>query len=326
MKSIDLNLLVALDALLDTGSVSLAAQRMHLSTPAMSHTLARIRDALGDPVLVRAGRKLVPTPRALALREPLHRWVADAQGLVAPPDGLELRSVQREFVLRAPDGMAIIYGATLLAALQQTLPLARLRFVPESDSDMLALREGRIDLDIGSVNDHGPEILSALLLEQHIVGAVRLGHPLLTGSVTLKRFVAQAHVAIAQRARLREPVDQVLADAGQPTRRTLLTVPSAYGALMAAAMSPLVACVPEPLARAVAPELGLALFKVPLALPPERVVQAWHPRMDADAAHRCLRQCVAALSPMTHRPPRLEPPALPAQPAPPEPPAQPTPP
>ena len=85
--------------------------------------------------------------------------------------------MQREFVVRAPDGVAIVHGASLIAALRQAMPLATLRFVPESDSDSSALRDGRIDLDVGAVHDHGPEIRSALLYEQHIVGVVKAGSP-----------------------------------------------------------------------------------------------------------------------------------------------------
>lgn len=294
MKSLDFNLLAALDALLDAGSVSGAAQRMHLSTPAMSHTLARIREALGDPVLVRAGRTLVPTPRAVELREPVRRLVAEARELMQPSQGRRLAGVRREFTVRAPDGLAIVHGASLLRALQQGMPLATLRFVPESDSDATALRDGRIDLDLGAVHDQGPEIRSSPLYVQHIVGAARTGHSLLAGRITLKRFSDQDHVAISQRERLREAVDSALAQAGG-ARRTMLTVPSAYGALMAAARSDMVACAPEPLTRAVAPGLGLEVFKLPVAIAPEQVVQAWHPRFDAEAAHLFLRECVSAL-------------------------------
>jgi DNA-binding transcriptional LysR family regulator len=301
MKSLDLNLLTALDALLSTTSVSEAAVRMHLSTPAMSHTLARIRDALGDPILVRAGRKLIPTARALELREPVRRWVAEARALMQPGQARDLSGVEREFVVRAPEGTGIIFGAALLAALQKTLPLATLRFIPESNSDAMALREGRIDLDIGTVHDRGPEIQSSLLYTQRLVGAVKTGHPLTTGRVTVKRFSEQRHVALSQREQGRgngsgrEPLDALLMEAGC-ARRVALTVPSAYGALMAAACSDLVACVPEHLARRVAAGLDLQLIKLPVNLPVEHVVQAWHPRVDGDAAHQALRACVSGLT------------------------------
>ncbi|WP_395701553.1 LysR family transcriptional regulator [Aquabacterium sp.] len=294
MNAIDLNLLVALDVLLSAGSVSGAAQRMHLSAPAMSHTLARIRHALGDPILVRSGRRLVPTARAEALREPVRRLVADAQALMQVHASVALQRVRREFRVRAPEGMGVVYGAGLLAALREHMPQASLRFIPESDSDALALREGRIDLDVGTLADRGPETRTALLYEQALVGVVRAGHALLQARVTARRFAAHEHVAIAQRGGAPTPLDGQLAAAGCQ-RRIALTVPSAYGALMAAARSALVACVPEPLARTVGETLGLVSFKLPFALPAEQVFQAWHPRDETDPAHQCLRQCVATV-------------------------------
>lgn len=294
MKPLDLNLLRALDALLATGSVSAAAQRMHLSTPAMSHTLARIREALGDPLLVRAGRRLVPTPRAEALRAPVNRLVAEAQALMQPPGAAQLAQLKREFVLRAPEGMGILYGAALLETVRKELPRATLRFVPESDSDATALREGRIDLDVGTVPDRDPEVHTEVLYEQQVVGVVAAGHPLLAARVTARRFAAAEHVAIAQRGRAADAVDECLAAAGQ-RRQVVLTVPSAYGALMAVARSQLVACVPELLARTVATRLRLQVIDLPFAVPAQQVLQAWHPRFDSDPAHQCLRRSVARL-------------------------------
>lgn len=295
MKSLDLNLLAALDALLTTGSVTAAAHHMHLSAPAMSHTLARIRTALGDPILVRAGQKLIPTPRAEEMRAPVRRLIDEAVALMQPGGRLDLARVPREFIVRSPEGMGIVYGAALLAAIQREMPLATLRFIPESDSDSTALREGRIDLDVGTVQDAGPEVMTAPLYKQRIVGVVKAGHSLLAGRLTPKRFSAEQHVSIAQRGRKKEAVDTLLAEIGF-ARRVVLTVPSAYGALMAAARSSLIACVPAPLARTVAGGLGLEIFELPVAVPVELVLQAWHPRVDAEPAHQCLRRCVASLS------------------------------
>jgi DNA-binding transcriptional LysR family regulator len=294
MKSLDLNLLATLDVLSDSGSVSGAAQRMHLSTPAMSHALARIREALGDPILVRAGRKLVPTPRAIEMREPLRRLVVEAKNLMQPMNGVDLTTMQRDFVIRAPDGIAIVYGAALLEALQKKMPLATLKFVPESEVDLTATREGRIDLDIGTVHDRSPELQTTTLYAQRIVGAARSGHPLLKPRLTIEKFQLQSHVAIVQRADVLETVDAALSVAGF-ARRTALSVPSAYGALMAAATSSMIACVPEPLARAVAQGLGLTLFELPIVIPTESIVQAWHPRLANDLSHQWLRECVVAL-------------------------------
>jgi DNA-binding transcriptional LysR family regulator len=299
MKSLDLNLLVLLDALLGEESVTRAARRLHLSAPAMSHALARVRDALGDPVLVRAGRAMVPTPRAVALREPVRRMLEEARAWLTSGAPARLDTLTRDFVVRAPDGIPIVYGAALIAALNAKLPCASLRFVPESDSDAGALREARIDLDIGASPEGIPELLSEPLFTQSWVGAVRRGHPLVPrsgriierGRLSAARYTAGRHVGLTQRGRAREPVDVALERLG--LQRTLaLVVPGAYAALVSASRSDLVATVPARVARAVAKPLALKVFTLPLRVPSTLVVQAWHPRFDADPAHRHLRTVV----------------------------------
>jgi DNA-binding transcriptional LysR family regulator len=291
MKYIDLNLLTTLDALLTEQSVTAAAARLHLSTPAVSHALARIREVTGDPILARSGRRLSPTPRALEMREPVRALVEQARALLFGDGVVPLSDTRREFVVRAPDSLAIMHGAVLLAALRGAMPLASVRFVPESEGDALALRDGRIDLDIGPMRDRGPEIETQTLYSQHIVGAVRSGHPMLARRITLRGYLAQEHVAITQRNGLRELIDGLLAQ-DKLERRAVLTTPSAYGALMAASRSDLVATVPDRLARGVGPSLHLQVFKLPLAIEAEEVVLAWHPRLGADAPHKCLRASV----------------------------------
>jgi len=294
MKSLDLNLLIVLDALLMQGSVSGAARVLHLSAPAVSHALARIRRMVGDPLLVRAGQALQPTPRALELREPVHRLVKDARSLLLAGRGASLAAVAREFVLRTPDGVPIVYGATLLKKLHEVMPLASLRFVPESVSDSMALREGRIDIDIGALQDKVPEIRSEVLFEYRYVGAVRKGHPLLRKRMSSRQFALERHVALTQRGPWKESVDVAFEAAGH-RRNIILRVPGAYSALMAAAQSDLVAAVPSRTALSVAPTLRLKTFPLPFSVPVDRVVQAWHPRLDHDAAHRALRSTVKAV-------------------------------
>lgn len=184
MPSLDLNLLVALDVLLSEGSVVRAAERMHLSPPAMSRTLARIRHLLGDPILVRAGRGLVPTPRAEALRERLRLLIEDAQSLVRADPSLDLAALDRIFTIRANDGLVGAFGARMAASMLMVAPRVRLRFVPEGDEDVGALRDGRIDLDIGAMGGDGPELRVQTLFQDRFVGIVRSGHRLAGGNVT----------------------------------------------------------------------------------------------------------------------------------------------
>ena len=291
MKTYDLNLLRALHVLLEAGSVTAAAERLHLSVPATSHTLARLREAMGDPLLVRAGRALVPTPRALALKEPVARLVAEADALVAAaPARASLAGVARNFVIRAPEGYAVVFGAALAAAIESVMPRSSLHLVPEAHGDASALREGRIDLDLGSFRGRDPEVLTLELSRQRLVVVM---HPDAApqGRLTVKRYAALRHVAVAPRSREASPVDDALEGLGQ-RRHVLLMLPSAHAALLAAARSTLAATVPERVARAMAESLGLEVFDLPFEVTVEPMLMAWHPRQDRDPAHRWLRDTV----------------------------------
>ena len=292
--AMDIGLLVALDALLSEGSVARAAERMNLSAPAMSRTLARLRLAVGDPLLVRAGRRMVPTPRAEAMRERVRALVADAQGLLRP-DSLDPATLDRRFTLRT--GFAGSIAADLLAALRQQAPNVTLRFVGEGEETADALRDGLVDLDIGVIGAMGPEVRVQTLYRETFAGVVRRGHPLLSeGSPDAASYAAAAHVTASRRGRTRGPVDDALERMGL-ARRVDLVVPDVHAALFAAAQTDLVATVPPTAARH-AIELGLALeiFPLPVAVPEVAVAQAWHPRHDADPAHRILRDCVLAVA------------------------------
>lgn len=294
MKTWDLNLLRALDALLATGSVTAAAERLHLSVPATSHTLARAREAMGDPLFVRAGRRLTPTPRALAMKPAIARLLADADALVAAPAERDLATVERSFVVRAPDGLVVAYAAALAQALRDALPRATLHFVPELQGDRGALREGRIDLDIGGFGGQAPEVEVTELSRHAPLAAVRADHPLAGGRRTLQRYMDASHVAVMPRRGEPAPVDEALAQRGLG-RQIALTVPSSYAALVVAARSPWVATASERIVRAMAPALGLAVFELPFEAPPERLRMAWHPRHGADPAHQRLRAVVQAV-------------------------------
>lgn len=134
MHSMDLNLLVALDALLEEQSVLRAAKRMHLSAPAMSRTLSRIRDAVGDPILVRAGRALVPTPRAAELRPRVRSIVAEATAVLRDGAALDVARLRRSFVIRSSDVIVGILGNQLLAALRSSGKVTLKRFVEQQST------------------------------------------------------------------------------------------------------------------------------------------------------------------------------------------------
>src|SRR4029077_21136862 len=147
----DLNLLVTLDVLLAEGSDARAAQRLRLSPSAMSRPLARLRATTGDPLLVRAGRGLVPTPRALELRGRVGQLVQDGEAVLRPQENLDLKRLVRTFTLRTSDGFVENVGPAILARVRAEAPGVRLRFVQKADKDGAPLRDGAVDIETGVV-------------------------------------------------------------------------------------------------------------------------------------------------------------------------------
>jgi len=289
MASRDLNLLTALDVLLAEGSVVGAAKRLHLSPSAMSRTLARLRAAVGDPILVRAGRSLVPTPRATALREQVRQLVEDADALFSRDRQLDLARLDRTFTIRANDGFVEAFGARLITLVTGAAPGVRLRFSPKADKDVTALREARIDLDIGTEGEAGPELLRQTLLRDRFVGVVRTDHPLLRTGITPAAYAGCGHLSVSRRGLATGPIDQALAALGL-ARRVVAIVGNFPAALTIARGTDFVANVS---AHATAARLdGLARFDLPVPTPPLTIAQMWHPRADADPAHRWLRGCL----------------------------------
>src|SRR3954470_18493687 len=160
MAEIDLNLLIALEALLAEGTVAGAARRLGLSESAMSRTLSRLRSATGDPILVRAGRDMVPTPRAEALRREVGDLTRAVRSVLQPDgDAFDPAGLDRIFTIRANESFAETFAARLVAAAAREAPKLRLHFAPKPDKNTAPLREGLIDLDIGVLGgDAGPEV------------------------------------------------------------------------------------------------------------------------------------------------------------------------
>ena len=302
MTAVDLNLLPALDALLAEGSVAGAARRLGLSASAMSRTLARLRAATGDPLLVRAGRGLVPTPRAIELRGRVREVAEEASALLRPaivaPD---LSRLERTFAIRANDGFVEAVGARLLAAIADAAPGVRVRFAPKPDKDVRVLREGLVDLEIGVLGESGPEVRVQALFRDRFVGAARDGHPLLSGGeITPERYAAHGHVVVSRRGAAEGPVDEALAALG--LKRNVLAIVASFSAALAIARaSDLVALVTASFHQGTK-EAGQGMdclhtraFELPVRTEPITVSQIWHPRLDADPAHRWLREMLLAV-------------------------------
>lgn len=297
MKNPDLNLLYALDVLLEEGSVAGAARRLNLSAPATSRILGRIRDAFDDPIFVRSQRGLVPTPKALALQQQVRGAVELARGVFQQSQGLDLASLERTFSLRANDVFIGAYGSALRELLRQECPRCVLRFVPESDLDHDPLNQGSIDLVISSRRAFGPDIKVQRLFDTAFVGLARRGHPIFQQAPDLHSFVAHDHVTVSRRGLARGPLDDALQAHGL-SRRVAYITPTFHSALFAVAESDLLLPIMPVNMLPTLERLGLPLqaFTLPVALPSVEIVQAWHPRLDNDPAHRWLRRALKHLA------------------------------
>lgn len=286
----DLNLLVTLDVLLDENSVARAAQRLGLSASAMSRALARLRELTGDPLLVRAGRGLVPTPRALALRDRVRDVVDAAEAVLRPALRLNLATLSQTFRIRSTEGFVESFGSALLQRIAAEAPGVRLVFVTKPDKDSAPLREGAVDLETGVTSrSMGPEIRTQGLFRDRYVAVVRDGHPLTRGDVTPERYAAAAHVLVSRRGLDTGAIDQALEALGL-VRHAAVSVGGFGPAIALARESDLVATVPERHTRSL--WAGLHRIALPFDVPPFTVSLFWHPRLDADPAHRWLRALV----------------------------------
>ena len=290
MSTPDFNLLITLDALLTEGSVAGAARRLRLSPSAMSRALARLRDTTGDPLLVRAGRGLVPTPRAVELREQVSQIVEDAKVVLRPVEKLNLKKLVRTFTLRTSEGWVENFGTALIARVEEEAPGVRLRFVQKPNKDGAPLREGAVDLETGVVESTtAPELRTQELFRDCYVGVVRRGHALSKGKVTPSRYAAGRHIHVSREGLDKGPIE----DALRPFKleRKIVTIVAGFATALALARgSDLIASVPERHTGVLRDRMYT--FPLPVPTPQFTVSLLWHPRLDADPAHRWLRSLV----------------------------------
>ncbi|HJL15024.1 MAG TPA: LysR family transcriptional regulator, partial [Sandaracinaceae bacterium LLY-WYZ-13_1] len=287
VRAFDLNLLVALDALLEDRSVTRAARRVGLSQPAMSHALARLRTELGDPVLVRAGRAMRPTPRAERLREPVRRVLADVERALRDEGRFAPATSSRRFSLTCPDLLAPVLP-DLLGSMTAQAPGVRLEVFPQPGPDLSLAG----DLALGPAGREGTGLMSRTLGRVRWAVVGRRGHPAFRGRLTVAKWTRYPHVQVRTGDGNPSIVGEALARAG--VRRTVgLVVPSFLAAPEVVARTDHLFAAVRELVEPVAERLGLALKRPPVALDDVPVAMFWHERMHADDGHRWFRDAVA---------------------------------
>jgi len=216
--------------------------------------------------------------------------VQDAEAMLRPAGKLDVRTLARVFTLRTSEGFVENFGPALLARVGAEAPRVQLRFVAKPNKESGPLREGAVDLETGVVEPAtGPELRVQALFRDRYIGVVRKGHPLSSGRVSPARYAAGRHIAVARDA-AHDPVDAALAELALRRTVAVALVAGFSTAVALARVSDLIATVPERHTGNL--RAGLHSFPLPVAVPEFTVSLLWHPRLDADPAHRWLRSLV----------------------------------
>jgi DNA-binding transcriptional LysR family regulator len=224
------------------------------------------------------------------LRDRVGRLVQDGQAALTPVESFDLKALVRTFTLRVSEGFAENFGPRLLARVGKEAPGVRLRFMQKIDRDSAPLREGIVDLETGVIGrTMGPEVRTQALFRDRFIGVVRKGHALGRGKVTPGRYAAGRHILVSRRGLESGPIDEALKLKGLD-RQVAAIVGGFATALSLARDSDLIASVPERHTGKLRD--GMHSFPLPVAIPEITVSLLWHPRLDADPAHRWLRGCV----------------------------------
>ena len=288
MESKDLRLLLTIDALLQEGNVTLAAKRLGLSTPATSHALARIRRRLDDPILVRAGRRMVLTPRAEQLRPQVRSLVEEATRVLSAAAPFSPRGLDRTFTIFTTDHVLLVLGWTVDRILCEEAPGVSLRFLPSVMDDWIPLRDGAADLSVCILGHFPPEFRTRQLFTDRFVCVVREDHPRVGKRLNLDEYLTLDHIVVSPLGRPSH-VDSVLADRGLE-RRIRRIVPFFISGLLLAATTDSILTVSHRAAEAMATTLNLRILEPPLPLPAYALNLMWHPRLENEPANQWLRE------------------------------------
>jgi DNA-binding transcriptional LysR family regulator len=230
---------------------------------------------------------LVPTPRALELRAQVSQLVQEAKLVLRPAERLDLTQLGRTFTIRSREGFAENFGPDLIARAGEQAPGVRLSFVPKPNKESTSLRDGTVDLEIGVVGKTtGPEVRAHALFTDRFIGVVRMEHPLSQGEITPARYASGRHISVSRQGRDTGPIDEALKPFGLD--RAIATIVGSFSTALALARSTdLIASVPERQTGNL--RAGMHSFPLPIPTPEITIALLWHPRMDADGAHRWLR-------------------------------------
>lgn len=294
---LDLNLLRVLDALMQEGHLTRAAERLHLSQPAVSNALARLREQLGEPLFVRNAHGMTPTAQAQALYGPVRAALRLLQDGLAPESEFDPQQAEQRFHLAMNDYAQFALLPALLARVREQAP--KLVLAVESDAaEQLPTRlaAGTLDLAIDYLHFDAPELRYQALHQEELVVIARRGHPALSRggrAISATRYESAQHVTIPPRAGRGSPLEIVLGSA-KVRRHFALYVPGYLAIPPVVAQTDLFGTIPRRLARACASSLPLQILPLPFAMPPVQVSLIWHRQQDGNRGLQWLREQITA--------------------------------
>lgn len=303
LRRYDLNLLVTLEALLEEESVTDAARRLNLSQSAVSAALDRLRAVFSDPLLVRVGNRMEPTPFARRLQGPIKTALASVSLALALPQKFDPARARATVRLGTSDYFGLLMLPALYKLLARESPGISLELLARPAGGSIArLVAGDVDLALAVEPPEGRDLFNAPLVDEQFVCVMRREHPLGRGRLTTARLVEYPHVVVTAHGESAALVDRALAAEGH-RRQTPVRVPVFATAFALLADNDLVAILPERISRAQAARFGLVLKKPPIGLPGYTLSIVWHQRTAHDPVHRWVREQVLAIAgpPAGHR-------------------------
>ena len=296
IRSVDLNLLGVLDALVRARSVSRAAEALGMSQPAVSYALARLRTLLGDPLFIRTAHGLRPTPRAETLAPALEAIIDRIKAEILQPPPFDPATSRRAFKFNMADVGEMVFLPAIRARVAQLAPFADIRTISAAPAQLEeALASGEVDLALGYFPAlRGSAFFHQRLFSHSFVCIVRKDHPRIGNQITKKQFLEESHAVVRQEGKSHEVFEQALLDQGL-ARRIALSVPHFLAIPLIIAESDLVVTVPYAVARSFARMTALKLLRPPIPVRQADVMQHWHARFHHDAANRWLRGIVSSL-------------------------------
>ena len=295
-SAFDLNLLRVFDAMIDACNTTRAAEKVGLSQPAVSAALARLRHATGDPLFLREGNRMVPTARAEAMAAPVRTALAALESTLSAPEAFEPASATRRFRLLGADYFSTLFMPLLSVLVEAEAPGVVLQMLDLAAGPAKTLADGAVDLCLDIARPVPEWVETERLYQSHLLAVAARGHPQLAGVapgavIPMVVFAGLRHAIVAGDGATRGTVDAALDHVGV-RRRVVLTLPHFHAVALAVAESTLVAALPAHFARAVAPRLGLEIYRLPVPEPAVQITMYWHSRNAVDPGSLWLREKV----------------------------------